>query len=152
MLLRRPDAGRVTIGGDDPTRAACRRALGYAPQELGVYPTISVAANILYFAELSGLRAFLRVSALHPVSILVPVVIGVAGLTAMVWGALGPEPRLAHALLNAVGVLIIACPCALGLATPMSVMVGTGRGEPVGVLRRGRTAAFKGPWRPRAAS
>ena len=58
----------------------------------------------------------------------VPAVIAVAVVTFVVWAAIGPEPRLAHALVNAVAVLIIACPCALGLATPMSIMVGTGRG------------------------
>src|SRR5262249_34582408 len=64
----------------------------------------------------------------------VPIVVIVAALTFVVWVALGPEPRLAHALLNAVAVLIIACPCALGLATPMSIMVGVGRGATAGVL------------------
>ncbi|MCE7978450.1 MAG: heavy metal translocating P-type ATPase [Nitrospira sp. NTP1] len=64
----------------------------------------------------------------------VPVVVGVALVTGVLWAWLGPEPRLAHALLNAVAVLIIACPCALGLATPMSIMVGTGRGASAGVL------------------
>lgn len=64
----------------------------------------------------------------------VPVVIAVALLTLVVWGIWGPEPRLAHAIVNAVAVLIIACPCALGLATPMSIMVGTGRGATLGVL------------------
>jgi Cu+-exporting ATPase len=64
----------------------------------------------------------------------VPAVIAAALLTAVIWALLGPEPRLAHALLNAVAVLIIACPCALGLATPMSVMVGVGRGATLGVL------------------
>jgi Cu+-exporting ATPase len=66
----------------------------------------------------------------------VPAVVVVALLTALAWGIFGPEPRLAHALLNAVAVLIIACPCALGLATPMSVMVGIGRGAQLGVLVR----------------
>jgi len=64
----------------------------------------------------------------------VPTVVAVAALTAIVWGFFGPEPRLAYALVNAVAVLIIACPCALGLATPMSIMVGTGRGAHAGVL------------------
>ncbi len=64
----------------------------------------------------------------------VPGVIGIALLTFAVWAFVGPEPRLAHALVNAVAVLIIACPCALGLATPMSIMVATGKGASVGVL------------------
>ncbi len=64
----------------------------------------------------------------------VPVVVLVAVLTMIVWGFWGPEPRLAHAIINAVAVLIIACPCALGLATPMSIMVGTGKGATMGVL------------------
>ncbi len=64
----------------------------------------------------------------------VPAVVLIAVITLVVWGLWGPEPRLAHAVINAVAVLIIACPCALGLATPMSIMVGTGRGAMLGVL------------------
>ncbi|MEW6330435.1 MAG: heavy metal translocating P-type ATPase [Pseudomonadota bacterium] len=64
----------------------------------------------------------------------VPAVVIIAVITLIVWGFFGPEPRLAHAVINAVAVLIIACPCALGLATPMSIMVGTGRGATMGVL------------------
>ncbi len=64
----------------------------------------------------------------------VPLVIAIAVLTFIVWSLAGPEPRIGHALLNAIAVLIIACPCALGLATPMSIMVGTGRGAQAGVL------------------
>jgi Cu+-exporting ATPase len=64
----------------------------------------------------------------------VPAVIGIAILTFAVWALFGPEPRMAHALINAVAVLIIACPCALGLATPMSIMVATGKAAGMGVL------------------
>ncbi len=66
--------------------------------------------------------------------IFVPTVAGVAVLTFLIWYFFGPEPRLAYAIVNAVAVLIIACPCALGLATPMAIMVGVGRGAQVGVL------------------
>jgi len=64
----------------------------------------------------------------------VPAVVAVAVLTFIGWAVVGPEPRFAYAMLNAVAVLIIACPCALGLATPMSIMVATGRGAQAGVL------------------
>lgn len=64
----------------------------------------------------------------------VPVVVLIAIITALIWGIWGPEPKLAYAIVNAVAVLIIACPCALGLATPMSIIAGTGRGAHAGVL------------------
>ena len=66
----------------------------------------------------------------------VPTVLLAAAITFAVWAMVGPQPRLGHALVNAVAVLIIACPCALGLATPMSIMVGTGRGAGEGILIR----------------
>src|SRR3989442_809645 len=73
----------------------------------------------------------------------VPTVLAIAVLTFAIWFAWGPEPRLAYAITNAVAVLIIACPCALGLATPMSVMVGIGRGAQLGVLIRNAEAMEK---------
>ena len=70
----------------------------------------------------------------------VPIVIAIAAVTFLVWSLAGPEPRLAHALVNAVAVLIIACPCALGLATPMSIMVATGKAASMGILFRNAEA------------
>jgi Cu+-exporting ATPase len=73
----------------------------------------------------------------------VPLVIGLAIVTFLVWAFVGPEPRIAYAFVNAVAVLVIACPCALGLATPMSIMVATGKGAQLGVLFRNAEAIEK---------
>ncbi len=85
-------------------------------------------------AEAQRSRAPIQGLADKVASIFVPLVLAVALMTFGLWMWLGPEPRLAHAIVNAVAVLIIACPCALGLATPMSIMVGIGRGAQAGVL------------------
>ncbi|MCA9672599.1 MAG: copper-translocating P-type ATPase, partial [Myxococcales bacterium] len=76
-------------------------------------------------------------------SYFVPIVIGIAALSFVVWALVGPQPRMTHALLSAVAVLIIACPCALGLATPMSIMVATGKAASAGVLFRNAEAIEK---------
>jgi Cu+-exporting ATPase len=72
--------------------------------------------------------------------IFVPAVVASAVLTFLAWCFLGPDPRLAHALVNAVAVLIVACPCAPGLATPIAIMVATGRGAGAGILVRNAEA------------
>ena len=85
-------------------------------------------------AEAQRSRAPIQGLADKVAGVFVPLVLAVSALTFVLWMWLGPEPRLAHAIVNAVAVLIIACPCALGLATPMSIMVGVGRGAHEGVL------------------
>jgi Cu+-exporting ATPase len=85
-------------------------------------------------AEAQRSRAPIQGLADKVAGIFVPAVLAVSVITFAVWMWLGPEPKLAHALVNAVAVLIIACPCALGLATPMAIMVGVGRGAQLGVL------------------
>ncbi len=85
-------------------------------------------------AEAQRSRAPIQGLADRFAAIFVPVVLATSVLTFLIWFWLGPEPKLAHAIVNAVAVLIIACPCALGLATPMSIMVGVGRGAQEGVL------------------
>jgi Cu+-exporting ATPase len=99
-----------------------------------------LARIVAQVAEAQRSRAPLQKLADRVSAWFVPAVVVVAIVTALAWGALGPEPRLAHALVNAVAVLIIACPCALGLATPMSIMVGIGRGAQLGVLVRDAAA------------
>lgn len=79
-------------------------------------------------------RAPIQRLADHVAAIFVPAVIGASVLTFIVWAIWGPEPALNYAFVNAIAVVIIACPCALGLATPMSIMVGTGRGAQAGIL------------------
>jgi Cu+-exporting ATPase len=99
-----------------------------------------LARIVQMVAEAQRSRAPIQRLADRVAGFFVPAVIGIAALAFVLWAALGPEPRLAHALINAVAVLIIACPCALGLATPMSIMVAAGRGATDGVLFRNAEA------------
>ncbi|RLL51538.1 heavy metal translocating P-type ATPase [Mariprofundus sp. EBB-1] len=101
-------------------------------KKVGADTLLSQIVNMVADAQRS--RAPIQKMADTVAGFFVPVVIGIAALAFTVWFFVGPEPRLAHAMINAVAVLIIACPCALGLATPISIMVGTGRGATAGVL------------------
>jgi len=93
-----------------------------------------LAQIVQMVAEAQRSRAPIQKLADQVAGFFVPAVVGVSAVTFVVWALLGPPPELAHALINAVAVLIIACPCALGLATPMSIMVATGKGAGFGVL------------------
>jgi len=93
-----------------------------------------LARIVAMVAEAQRSRAPIQKLADRVAGWFVPIVVLIAALTFAVWALLGPEPRLTHALINAVAVVIIACPCALGLATPMSIMVATGKGATMGVL------------------
>jgi Cu+-exporting ATPase len=112
----------------------------FAMQAERVGAETMLARIVKLVSEAQRSRAPIQRLADHVSAWFVPVVIAVAILTFVVWATLGPQPRLAYALVNAVAVLIIACPCALGLATPMSIMVGTGRGAAAGVLIRNAEA------------
>jgi Cu+-exporting ATPase len=101
-------------------------------EKVGADTLLSQIVNMV--AEAQRSRAPIQKLADVVAGYFVPTVVGVSLITMLVWGLVGPEPRLAHAIVNAVAVLIIACPCALGLATPMSIMVGTGKGATLGVL------------------
>ncbi|MGH9967667.1 MAG: copper-transporting P-type ATPase, partial [Pyrinomonadaceae bacterium] len=93
-----------------------------------------LAQIVQMVAEAQRSRAPIQKLADVVASYFVPAVILIAIITFIVWATIGPEPRMAYAMINAVAVLIIACPCALGLATPMSIMVATGKGAQIGVL------------------
>ncbi len=101
-------------------------------EKIGADTLLSQIVNMV--AEAQRSRAPIQKLADTVAGIFVPAVVLVAVIAFVVWNYWGPEPRLAHAIVNAVAVLIIACPCALGLATPISIMVGTGRGAMEGVL------------------
>ena len=124
---------RVTGGTVNGTGALVMRA-----ERVGADTMLSQIVRMVSEAQRS--RAPIQRLADQVSGWFVPVVILVAIATFVIWGMFGPEPRMAYALVNAVAVLIIACPCALGLATPMSIMVGTGRGATSGVLIRNAEA------------
>jgi len=101
-------------------------------EKVGADSLLAQIVNMV--AEAQRTRAPIQKLADRVAAYFVPAVVGIALITFIVWWLWGPEPRLAFAVINAVAVLIIACPCALGLATPISIMVGTGRGAAGGVL------------------
>ena len=122
--------------GDRVTGGTVNGAGGFIMRAERVGGETLLARIVQLVAEAQRSRAPAQALADKVSAIFVPAVFACAGVAFAAWWWLGPEPRLAHALVNAVAVLIIACPCALGLATPMAIMVGVGRGAQAGVLFR----------------
>ena len=119
---------------DKVTGATLNGAGSFVMQAERVGAETMLAQIVAMVAEAQRSRAPIQRLADVLSGIFVPVVMATAVATAVVWGIWGPEPKFAFALLNAVAVLIIACPCALGLATPMAIMTGTGRAAQAGIL------------------
>ena len=129
MPVTKAPGAKVTAGTINQTGGFVMRA-----EKVGADTLLSQIVHMVAAAQRS--RAPIQRMADHVAAWFVPVVIAVAGLTFGAWMFWGPSPAFSYALINAVAVLIIACPCALGLATPMSIMVGVGRGAQHGVLIR----------------
>lgn len=120
--------------GDKVTGGTVNGTGGFVMKAQRVGRDTMLGQIVTMVAEAQRSRAPIQRVADNVAGVFVPAVLAVSVLTFVIWLWLGPEPRLAHGLVNAVAVLIIACPCALGLATPMSIMVGVGRGAQLGVL------------------
>ncbi len=126
--------------GDRVTGGAVNGSGSFIMQAERVGAETILAQIVRQVSEAQRSRAPIQRLADKVSQVFVPAVVLAAAITFVVWSQAGPQPRLAHALVNAVAVLIIACPCALGLATPMSIMVGIGRGATSGVLIRSAEA------------
>jgi Cu+-exporting ATPase len=133
MPVEKTPQGRVIGGTINGTGSFVMRAERVGSETL-------LAQIVQMVAKAQRSRAPIQKLADRVAGWFVPAVVGIAVLTFVAWGLLGPQPRFAHALVNAVAVLIIACPCALGLATPMAIMVAIGRGASLGVLIRNAEA------------
>ncbi len=120
--------------GDKVTGGTVNGTGGFVMRAEKVGDDTLLARIVSLVAEAQRSRAPIQGLADKVAKIFVPTVVGAAALTFALWMIFGPEPRLGYAIVNAVAVLIIACPCALGLATPMSIMVGVGRGAQEGIL------------------
>ncbi len=129
MPVEKSAGGKVTGGTVNGTGSFVFRA-----ERVGADTLLAQIVRVVSEAQRS--RAPVQRLADRVAAWFVPVVIAIAVVTFIAWAIWGPQPRLAYALVNAIAVLIIACPCALGLATPMSIMAGTGRGATAGILIR----------------
>jgi P-type Cu+ transporter len=139
MLTGEPDPVRKQL--DDALKAGTVNGSGSLLMQAEQVGAGTLLAQIVHMvAQAQRSRAPIQRLADAVAAWFVPAVVVIAAVAALIWGLFGPQPALAHALIVAVSVLIIACPCALGLATPMSIMVGVGRGAQAGVLIRDAAA------------
>jgi len=129
--------------GDQLTGGTLNTSGSFVMRAERVGSETTLAQIVRLVSEAQRSRAPMQRLADKVAAIFVPAVVAAAILTFIGWSLIGPQPRLAHALVNAVAVLIIACPCALGLATPMSIMVAVGKGAHAGVLVRNAEALEK---------
>ena len=129
LPVSKRDGDKVTGGTLNQTGAFVMRAEKVGRETL-------LARIVQMVAQAQRSRAPVQRLADRVAAVFVPVVVSIAALTFIIWLTVGPEPRLANAIVCAVAVLVIACPCALGLATPMSIMIGVGRGARDGILVR----------------
>ncbi len=120
--------------GDKVTGATVNGTGGFLMQVERVGSETLLSQIVKMVSEAQRSRAPIQKLADTVAGYFVPIVVAIAAISFIVWATFGPPPAMAYAVINAVAVLIIACPCALGLATPMSIMVGTGRGAQAGVL------------------
>ncbi|MFT7087902.1 MAG: Cu+-exporting ATPase [Rickettsiales bacterium] len=120
--------------GDNVTGATLNQTGGFVMEAKRVGSETVLSQIVHMVAEAQRSRAPIQKMADIVAGYFVPIVVSISIITAIVWSIFGPEPALSFAVINAVAVLIIACPCAVGLATPMSIMVGTGRGAQAGIL------------------
>jgi Cu+-exporting ATPase len=122
------------VAGDEVFGATLNKTGSFTLLATGVGSQTALAQIIRLVQEAQGSKAPIQRLADYVASIFVPAVLGIAALTFVIWALFGPAPSFTLALLNCVAVLIIACPCSLGLATPTAIMVGTGKGAELGVL------------------
>ncbi len=123
--------------GDEVIGATINKTGSFRFEATKVGKETALSQIIRMVEEAQGTKAPIQRLADRIAGVFVPVVLGIAALTFLVWWIFGPEPALTFALLNFVAVLIIACPCAMGLATPTSIMVGAGKGAEMGILIKG---------------
>src|SRR5439155_1051073 len=112
----------------------------HQPGAMTYYDVSAVVITLVVLGRWLEARAPIQRLADRVAAVFVPIVLGLAALTFLVWWAIGPDPSVLFALTNAVAVLVIACPCAMGLATPTAIMVGAGRGAEYGVLIKSAAA------------